>query len=296
MTLEQLKMMVTVADLGSLKAASEKLFKTQPAVSQGISKLERQLNVTLFDRHSYRLSLTEEGKQLYQHAKRVLAEESILREVAQHFQQGHEAKVTIAFEASLDLRLLLPVLEATQRDFPATQLILRQEFMSGAMQAVINRTADIAITPIGSGMINMNDFHSLPLFSGRFVRVASKKLIDRHDVLKSVDQLRDEYQIVVQDSGTAFANREVDVQKGQRKWYVNDFGTKLTIIKSGIGWGKLPSHLVTPLLESGELQNLLLDDTASDSALQYFAIMQRDQVLGPVGKSLWQAFEALKQH
>ena len=61
MKLEQLKMFSTVAELGSLRAASDALFKTQAAVSQGISKLEQELSVTLFSRNHYRLALTHEG-------------------------------------------------------------------------------------------------------------------------------------------------------------------------------------------------------------------------------------------
>ena len=55
MTLEQLKMLKHVAELGSLKNASEKLFKTQPAISQGIKQLEAQLGLQLFNREGYRL-------------------------------------------------------------------------------------------------------------------------------------------------------------------------------------------------------------------------------------------------
>ncbi|WP_114326619.1 helix-turn-helix domain-containing protein [Candidatus Colwellia aromaticivorans] len=42
MTLEQLKMLKQVAELGSLKSASAKLFKTQPAISQGIIPMPLQ--------------------------------------------------------------------------------------------------------------------------------------------------------------------------------------------------------------------------------------------------------------
>ena len=59
MTLEQLKMLKQVAELGSLKSASATLFKTQPAISQGIKQLEAQLGLQLFNRQGYRLSLTE---------------------------------------------------------------------------------------------------------------------------------------------------------------------------------------------------------------------------------------------
>ena len=72
MTLEQLKMLKLVAEQGSLKSASEALYKTQPAISQGIKQLESQLGLQLFDRDGYRLVLTIEGEQIYSPAVQLL--------------------------------------------------------------------------------------------------------------------------------------------------------------------------------------------------------------------------------
>ena len=80
MTLDQLLMFKTVAEAGSLKAASDKLHKTQPAISQSIKQLESQLDLILFNREGYRLAITEQGRQLLQQTQRVLneAQESVV--------------------------------------------------------------------------------------------------------------------------------------------------------------------------------------------------------------------------
>ncbi len=85
MTLEQLNMLVKVAELGTLKAASEKLFKTQPAISQGIKQLEIQMGFQLFSRQGYRLLLTDNGKQIYQHALKLLNEAGQIKQLASFF-------------------------------------------------------------------------------------------------------------------------------------------------------------------------------------------------------------------
>ena len=104
MTLEQLKMLKQVAELGSLKKASEKLFKTQPAISQGIKQLEAQLGLQLFNRQGYRLSLTNNGQKIYQHALRLLDEANHIERLATFLTAGNEASITIAIEASYDLK------------------------------------------------------------------------------------------------------------------------------------------------------------------------------------------------
>lgn len=96
MTLEQLLMFNTVALAGSLKAASDKLHKTQPAISQSIKQLESQLDLVLFDRQGYRLTLTQEGRKLLQYAQRVLNEAQEMRQVAKHLAKGNEASITLA--------------------------------------------------------------------------------------------------------------------------------------------------------------------------------------------------------
>ena len=60
------------AALGSLRAASEKLGTTQPAISQRIASLEGSLGVRLFDRASRGVKLTAKGHELLVHAERMI--------------------------------------------------------------------------------------------------------------------------------------------------------------------------------------------------------------------------------
>jgi DNA-binding transcriptional LysR family regulator len=61
-----------VAQLGSFRAASEKLHTTQPAISQRIAALEEGLGVRLFERDSRGVTLTAKGQELLSHAERML--------------------------------------------------------------------------------------------------------------------------------------------------------------------------------------------------------------------------------
>jgi DNA-binding transcriptional LysR family regulator len=72
MTLLQLKYFITAVDEGSISRASEKLFVTQPTISTSIMCLENEFGIVLFNRINKHLTLTEEGKYLYMHAKELL--------------------------------------------------------------------------------------------------------------------------------------------------------------------------------------------------------------------------------
>jgi DNA-binding transcriptional LysR family regulator len=288
MTLEQLKMLKQVAELGSLKKASEKLFKTQPAISQGIKQLEAQLRLQLFNRQGYRLSLTSNGQQIYQHALRLLDEAEHIERLATFLTAGNEASITIAIEASYDLKKILPVLEMTQCEFPHTQIILKQEYINGALEAVKSAKADLALTTIDNLALQSGKFEANKLYQGYLFNVAAPRFIERHSQLRSVTELKDEYQIVVQDSGQNSQGINYSVQTGQQCWYVNDFNTKKTLIMSGMGWGRLPDYMINNELEQGTLSVLTMEDFDTKIALNYQAIKLKSRLLGPVAEKLWQ--------
>ena len=70
--LARLRVLAAVADQGTLAAAAEALHLTPSAVSQQMSKLEREARCRLIERHGRRVRLTEEGELLAKHANRIL--------------------------------------------------------------------------------------------------------------------------------------------------------------------------------------------------------------------------------
>lgn len=287
MKLDQLRMLKTVAETGSLSNASERLFKTQSAISQGIKQLETSLAIQLFDRKAYRLSLTPAGEQVYSHALRMLNDESEIRQIANHLANGNESIVKIAIEASYDLNRITPILEKVQNEFPRTQIILKVEYLSGAFEAVESEQVDMAITPMQDLDLEVSNIEAGLLYTGNLINVAAPRLLLRHPELQSVVELRNEYQIVVQDSGISSKGKNYSVQSGQRCWYANDFSTKKSLVMSGMGWGRLPDNRIVDELQNGSLIEIQLNDLRSKLGLNFHVIKARNSSLGPVANTLW---------
>ena len=72
MTIRHLRIFIAVHDELNMTAAANKLFMTQPAVSQAIKELEDYYGVLLFERLSRRLYVTESGEILYQYAAHII--------------------------------------------------------------------------------------------------------------------------------------------------------------------------------------------------------------------------------
>ena len=65
MNLHQLRIFCTIVEEGSFRQAAEKLFLSQPSVSQQVAALEKSYDVRLFERKGRSVSLTPEGRALH---------------------------------------------------------------------------------------------------------------------------------------------------------------------------------------------------------------------------------------
>ena len=74
MRLEQLYYIVEIADTGSFTASSERLFVSQPSISQSVNALEKELDVAIFKRSRSGAIPTEAGKLIIEHARAILNE------------------------------------------------------------------------------------------------------------------------------------------------------------------------------------------------------------------------------
>ena len=72
MRIEQLQYVAAVTQYGSLRRASEHLHISQPALSEAMTKLEKELGVTLLDRHRSGARISVAGRELLQPIVEVL--------------------------------------------------------------------------------------------------------------------------------------------------------------------------------------------------------------------------------
>ena len=298
MKLEQLKALRAVVETGSVKAASLRLNRTQPAVSQALKALELQTGTELFDRSGYRLDLTPVGRRVYLQSLRVLAEADDLTQLVRHFEKGQEETLTVAIDASVDSGLWMPALANLQAEFPDTRVVLRAEMLSGAVSAVRSGEAALAIAPMLSVLLEEEGLSHLRVGRHAMRNVAAPTLIAAMNAPSRLSDLRRFTQVIVHDSGEAggMFDRELGVQKGQRRWYVGDLHSKKALLLAGLGWGRMPDHMIAAELASGALQDIVLPHTHLPFEAGIYAFRQPRPVIGPVAETLWHSFEALAQN
>ena len=83
-TLEELQAFIHIVDSGSIVGAAEHLQQTTSGVSRALQRLESKLNVTLLERTTRKLKLTQEGQLFLEKARKIIhdlneAEDALLK-------------------------------------------------------------------------------------------------------------------------------------------------------------------------------------------------------------------------
>lgn len=80
MTLQQLKYVIAVAEIGTITEAANKLYISQPSLTNAIHELEKEMNIVVFNRTNKGISLSREGEVFLGYARQVLEQAAILED------------------------------------------------------------------------------------------------------------------------------------------------------------------------------------------------------------------------
>lgn len=144
MELFQLEAFVAVVREGGFSKAAKVLYRTQPAVSQTIRRLEDEVGQPLFDRSSRRGVLTDAGRVLLEHAERLVNfKEQALSAVAD-LQQLRRGRLVIATN-ELTCLYLLPLLHEFRGRYPAVHLSVHRGLASRIPSDVRDFAAELGV-------------------------------------------------------------------------------------------------------------------------------------------------------
>jgi DNA-binding transcriptional LysR family regulator len=99
LTLDQLRILIAVAETGSFSAAARRLGRVQSAVSQSVQALEATLGVALFDRGKRTPKLSDAGRALLADAQQIVRGTESLRARAESIASEVEPELSLAVDA-----------------------------------------------------------------------------------------------------------------------------------------------------------------------------------------------------
>lgn len=254
LTLDQIRMFVTVAEAGSFRAGAARLLRAQSAVSHAIANLENQLGVAVFDRSGHRPTLTAAGAALLEDARAVLLKVDFLRARARGLGEGVETEIALVVDTLYPLPLAAAALGELRAALPSVRLRLATAALGGTLQALRDGHCDVAIMAgedFRDPRIETEALQSVPIVA---VAARTHPLARRRSgqpTLAGAD-LADHLQIVLQDPSDLSQGRDFGVLSPQTL-RVGTQDAKRALILAGVGWGRLPQWAVERELAEGQL-------------------------------------------
>ena len=166
MELRHLRYFVAVAEELHFGRAAQRLRVAQPALSQQIKQLERELGTTLLARTKRRVALTEPGRLFLPEARRTLAHAAAAADVARRAAAGEAGRLRIGYVDSALWGELPAVLGAYRETHPAVQLAMLERLP--AQQIAGLRAGDLDVG-IGPPPPNVRELETAPVSEDRIM-------------------------------------------------------------------------------------------------------------------------------
>lgn len=285
LSLDQLRTFIAAADEGSFSAARRKLGRAQSVVSQALANLEAQTGAALFDRAGRYPVLTEIGRAVLTDARTAVGGVDQFKARAEGLAGGLEPELSVVLDVLLPIAVVTAAVTAFHAEYPSVPLRLYVEALGAVVAPVLEGRCALAV--VASLPTLPRDLVREPLWSVQMVFVAAP----RHPLASyggpiPDDALAGHVQLVLTDRSTLSKDREFAVFS-PRTWRLADLGAKHALLRSGLGWGGMPLHLVRDDLASGALVQLSIDDrTNTPLALPMSAVYLAASPPGPAGRWL----------
>ena len=253
LTPEALSLIDAVHRTGSMAAAAREMGVVPSALTYRIRQVEDALDVLLFDRSSRQARLTVAGKELLREGNRVLSELDAIANRVKRVATGWEPQLTLSVDSIISRSTIMELCEAFFALNPPTRLKLREEALSGTLQALTSGQADLAIgVALEPG--TSQELLSKVLGNTRFIYAVAP----HHPLAKAAEPITDSMMrthrvVAVADSVQRGSGVTIGLLGGQDVFTVPGMLAKLDAQMRGLGVGFLPEYLARPYIEAGRL-------------------------------------------
>ena len=288
-TLDQLRVFLTVADVGSFAGAARRLNRATSVISYTVANLEAQLGALLFDRTSTRKpQLTEAGRTVVAEARAVSKGVDNLRAKVRGLLQGLEAEVHLVIDVLTPPARIVDALKAFRLEFPTVALHLHVEALGAVTKLVIDRVAGVGIT--GPLDTVIDGLERIGVGSVKLIPVAAPDHPLATARYNPPGAGRNHVQLVLTDRSSLTEGRNFGVVS-DRTWRLADLGSKHMLLKANIGWGNMPIEMVEEDIAAGRLVALKMPDM-NGGFYPLDAIYRTDSPPGPAASWLIARFRS----
>lgn len=147
MKVNQLSYFLAIVEAGSFSGAAQKLGVAQPALSQHVTNLEQELDVTLFERSPRGVVNTAAGDLLYEHARTILRQIQRAENDVRNLGESPGGEVSVVLAASVAQLIAGPLATAVAEQFPDIVLRIHEGMSITLARQIESGRADLAFVP-----------------------------------------------------------------------------------------------------------------------------------------------------
>ncbi|MDM0111017.1 LysR family transcriptional regulator [Variovorax sp. J22R133] len=258
--IDAMRLFIRIVDLGSFTAAAEELDMPRSNVTYAVQHLEKRLGARLLNRSTRHVSATPEGLTYYERCRRVLEEvehaESLLGDAALQ----PRGRLRVDLQEGLAAALVFPHLGDFCRRYPGIELVIGT---GDRLVDLVREGVDCVLrggTPQDSGLVARR-VAELPV-----VTCASRHYIAAHGTPLTIDQMREHQAVNFLSTSTGRAAQFEFVVNGKLRTIgmrgqvcVTSAQAYRACCLQGLGFIQSPRFGIAPLLDSGELVEVLAD-------------------------------------
>ena len=266
-TLDQLRILKAIAAQGSFKKAADLLYVTQPAVSLQIQNLEKQLEITIFDRGGRKALLTEAGKLLLEYCERILNQCDEACKAIEDLNSLKGGTLIVGASQTTGTYLMPRMIGLFRQKYPDVSVQLQVHSTRRTGWSVANGQIDLAIIggQLPSDLENL--LQVIPYATDELALVlptkhplSNKKELTKEDLYKlnfvtldSQSTTRKVVDKLLKDSG-------LDIQRLKIEMELNSLEAIKNAVQSGLGVSFLPVVSIERELAGGSIHKPHLAD------------------------------------
>lgn len=267
MNIRWLKTFIISAKFENFRKASEELFLTQPAITKHIQRLEKHLNIQLFERRGKSVTLTPAGYKFLHYAREFVAKYEQGMDRFESWKQGYSRKLTIATAPQIASSFLPLLLRAFIDENPDIEVFVNviKSFEIG--EEINDGRADLGLSRLEPLQVNLKveTIHEEPV-----ILVGSYSYQDNKNVVES--EALSNYRLITHNHPDYWDSLLNDIQKHYprvRTMVVNQMEVTKKFIENGLGVSYLPYSMVKDELIKNKLSEIKAEKVSTPTSTTY---------------------------
>lgn len=261
--LDLYRIFYVIAKSGSISAAAETLFISQPAITFQIKKLEDQLGISLFTRTKHGVILTDEGKVLFDYVKNGI--ESIINgeNALSNLKNLESGIIRIGASTTVCRHVVMPYLEIFHELYPKIDIQIVNNLTSNLLKDLRNGNLDILF--LNMPMDENKDLKIIPITDVQDIFVGNKKYYDLTNGKLNLNNLNS-FPLIFQklpSNTRAYLNNYLKKNNVNLKpqLEVVSYNLIMDLVKAGFGIGYATKEFIKPELDNKILYEIEITPT-----------------------------------